>query len=89
MQDFAFHDLVGTLGVSLILICYFLIQVGRLTVENASYSILNLLGASLVLFSLYFEFNFASVLIEIFWVMISLIGIVKWFRGRLYRKAEV
>lgn len=80
MQSFVFHDLVGTVGVALILLCYFLIQMGYLAVENLRYSVLNLVGATLILYSLYYEFNFASVLIEGFWVIISLIGIVRYFR---------
>ena len=78
MQDIVFHDIIGTLGVALILLCYFLIQVGKLTAENLSYSVINMVGASLILFSLYYEFNFASVLIESFWVLISLIGISRY-----------
>ena len=79
MQDIVFHDIIGTVGVALILLCYFLIQVGKLTAENLSYSIINMIGASLILFSLYYEFNFASVLIESFWVIISLIGISRYY----------
>ena len=79
MQDIVFHDIIGTVGVALILLCYFLIQVGKLTAVIPSYSISNMIGASLILFSLYYEFNFASVLIESFWVIISLIGISRYY----------
>ena len=88
MQELQFHDIIGTLGVSLILLCYFLIQIGKLNPENLSYSVVNMIGASTILFSLYFEFNFASVLIEIFWVLISIIGIVRFFQSR-NRKIQV
>ena len=63
----------------MILICYFLIQVGRIDSEKLTFSVVNGLGASFILVSLYYEFNFASVLIEGFWVVISLIGIVRYF----------
>ena len=80
------YDLLGTLGVVMILACYFLIQIGRIDSEKLSFSIINGLGASFILVSLYYEFNFASVLIEGFWVLISLIGIVRYVyrqrRGR-------
>ena len=46
MQDIVFHDIIGTVGVALILLCYFLIQVGKLTAENLSYSIINMIGIS-------------------------------------------
>ena len=76
------HDIVGTFGVSLILLCYFLLQIGRMNNNQLIYSILNMLGAGLILISLYFEFNFSAVLIEGFWVIISLIGIFRYFRNK-------
>lgn len=77
-NTFEFHELIGTVGVGFILLCYFLIQTGKMSAENLPYSILNMAGALLILYSLYFEFNFASVLIESFWVLISLIGITRY-----------
>ncbi len=64
----------------MILLCYFLLQIGRMQNHQLSYSILNLLGAGLILVSLYFEFNFSAALIEGFWVIISLIGIFRYFK---------
>ena len=78
----AFHDIIGTAGVALILLCYFMLQIGKMSSNQLSYSIINLVGASLILFSLYFEFNFSAVLIEGFWVIISLIGIVRYLKGK-------
>ena len=43
----------------------------------------NLVGASLILLSLCFEWNFPSVVIEVFWALISLWGIVK---SRAFRR---
>ena len=76
--SFEFHEFIGTAGVGLILLCYFLIQTGKMSAENLPYSVINMAGALLILYSLYFEFNFASVLIESFWVLISLIGITRY-----------
>ena len=85
MQDIHFHNIIGTIGVSLILLCYFLIQIGKMSPENLRYSMINMIGASMILFSLTFEFNFASVLIEGFWVIISMIGIVRYIQVRVRR----
>ncbi|NKB62639.1 MAG: hypothetical protein GKR95_11130 [Gammaproteobacteria bacterium] len=76
------YDWLGTLGVAMILFCYFLIQIGRIDSERLAFSVVNGAGASLILVSLYYEFNFASVLIEGFWVVISLIGVVRYFYRR-------
>ena len=84
LLDMPWYDWLGTVGVLMILACYFLIQIGRMDSERLSFSVVNGLGASFILVSLYFEFNFASVLIEGFWVIISLIGIIRYY----YRKRE-
>lgn len=75
----AFHDFIGTSGVVFILFCYFMLQIGKMHSQQLSYILLNMLGASLILFSLYFEFNLSAMLIEGFWVIISLIGLFRYW----------
>jgi hypothetical protein len=77
-------DAVGILGVIIILIAYYLLSVGRWPANCLSYQWLNFIGAWLILFSLYFHWNTASVLIEVAWIIISLIGIY----GIYYPKKE-
>lgn len=78
-MSIAFHDLVGTAGVCFILLCFFMLQIGKMHSQQLSYILLNMLGASLILFSLYFEFNFSAMLIEGVWVIISLIGLYRYW----------
>jgi len=78
----AWYDVIGTIGVFLIIIAYAAVQSRRLDSTTLVYSILNLIGASMILVSLRYNFNLASVIIEFFWILISLWGIVLWFRGR-------
>ena len=40
---------------------------------------LNALGASLIIVSLLFDFNLSAFIVEAFWVIISLIGIGKYY----------
>ena len=54
-----------------------MIQIGKLEATNSWYSILNLIGAVLILFSLFYNWNTSAVIIEIFWIMISIFGIYK------------
>ena len=75
-------DTVGIIGVILVLLAYFLINTNKMTSLNLSYQLLNLTGASLILFSLIFHFNLASVFIEVSWIAISLIGIYRIRRNR-------
>lgn len=73
----AWYDVVGTLGVLLIVAAYFLLQVARVRSDAPLYSWLNLVGALMILTSLMFTFNFSSFVIEIFWIAISIIGLIR------------
>lgn len=70
-------DLLGLLGVVIIIIAYVLIQTEKLATTKPIYSILNILGASLILFSLLFDWNLSAVLIEVFWILISIYGLAR------------
>lgn len=76
-------DLIGLLGVALILIAYFALQTERIAAEDWRFSAINGLGAILIMISLYYTFNLASFVIEIFWLMISLYGLWKAWRRRV------
>lgn len=78
--DMLLADISGLAGVVLYLTSYGLSHSGRLSLDGAGYSWLNLLAGSLVLISLATEFNLASALIQLSWILISL--------GGLYRAAK-
>jgi membrane-bound ClpP family serine protease len=70
---------IGIIGVILVLLAYFLLQIDRLKQDSVIYSLLNLVGSFLILVSLYFTWNLASGIIEIAWFLISVFGLVKAF----------
>ena len=76
------YDIVGTTGVTLIVVSYFLLQVGRVDALSPLYSWLNLAGAVLILISLLYTFNFSSFVIEIFWILISIIGLFRAYTNK-------
>ena len=82
MLDLGWHDLVGGIGAALIILTYFLVQLKRLEGAGMTYSVFNALGAALILVSLSVNFNAASVVIECFWLAISLFGVVINLRAR-------
>lgn len=82
-MGYHWYDFVGNLGVIIILLTYFLLQIGRINSKSVKFSLLNLIGAFLILVSLYFEFNLSAFLIEFFWLIISLIGILKSLKSQM------
>lgn len=81
-MTFAWYNILGTAGVATIVITYILLQTERLRSDSLYYSLLNAVGAILILISLYFEFNFPSFVVEFFWLLISLFGIRKYLRQK-------
>ena len=81
-MSFAWYDILGTLGVAIIIVTYILLQIERVRSEQLLYSLLNAIGASLIIVSLYFSFNLSAFLVEFFWLLISLFGIGKYLLRR-------
>ncbi|MBK6658409.1 MAG: hypothetical protein IPG43_09815 [Proteobacteria bacterium] len=73
----AWYDVVGTAGVVLILIAYFLLQPERWSGQSLSYSLVNLVGSLMITVSLIYDFNLSSFIIEVAWIAISIYGIVR------------
>ena len=78
IMEFTFYDFVGSIGVGLIILTYILLQTEKIRSENLSYSVLNGLGAGLIVFSLFYNFNFSAFVVESLWVLISIYGIGKY-----------
>jgi len=71
------YNTIGTIGVGLILTTYFLLQTERIKSTGLLYSILNFFGSGMILISLFHEFNFPSFVVELAWVLISIMGILR------------
>jgi hypothetical protein len=84
-----FHDAAGIVGSMLIVTTYLLLQLRRINIDEARYSILNALGAGLIIFSLSMDFNLSAFIIEAFWLAISLIGIIQNFKTARRRKSSL
>lgn len=73
-------DTVGLVGVIIILISYYLLNVGKVNANDMSYLWLNIVGSALVLMSLFVHWNLPSVVIEVAWILISFIGMYRAYR---------
>ncbi len=82
LPNYAWYDFIGSIGVFVIILTYILLQTGRIKSETLGYSLFNAAGASLIIFSLVFNFNFSAFIVEFFWVLISVYGIIKYFLKR-------
>ena len=81
-MSYGFSDLVGNLGVFLILWSYLLLQIGRTRSNSLAYILMNFFGAAFILYSLIYDFNLSAFIIEIAWMLISLLGLARIFLAR-------
>lgn len=75
-------DLIGLTGVALLIVTYALLQLDKIDPKGFWYSFNNLVVAILVTVSLIYTPNLASIVIEIFWFLISLYGVVMFFKKK-------
>ena len=72
-------DLIGFVGVALLIGTYALLQFDKIDPKGFWYSFNNMMVAILVTVSLVYTPNLASLVIEFFWFMISVFGLWKFY----------
>ena len=75
-------DIIGMMGTGLVVGAFFLLQLNKVNPNGLNYNLMNLTGALFLLFSLCINFNLASFVIEIFWIIASLIGLVRYVKSK-------
>ena len=75
-------DIIGLSGVALLIITYALLQLDKINPKGFWYSFNNLIVAVLVTVSLIYTPNLASIVIEVFWFLISLYGVVMYYNRK-------
>ena len=75
-------DFIGLTGVALLIVTYALLQLDKINPKGFWYSFNNMIVAILVSVSLYYTWNTASVVIEVFWFLISVFGLVMYYKRK-------
>jgi hypothetical protein len=75
-------DVIGLIGVALLISTYALLQFDRIDPKGFWYSFNNMIVAILVTVSLFYTFNLASMVIEVFWFSLSVYGVVMYFKRK-------
>ena len=88
MQIDYLYNVIGSIGVILIVGSYLLLTIHRLSSTDLIYSVLNAAGATMIILSLLHNFNLAAFLIELFWLVISIIGIVLALKARMNSQSK-
>ena len=70
------YQWIGFFGMIFIVIAYLFLQTNKYSINSLQYQLLNLIGAILLLISLFVHFNLGSFIIEIFCIIITIYGII-------------
>ena len=83
LSDMTFIDWLGVLGSFVIAGAYLAVSRGWVDAERPLFNLMNLGGAGLILWSLWFRPNAGAILIEVLWIIIALAALIRYaMRGR-------
>jgi hypothetical protein len=70
-------QVLSAIGAALILLAFFLLQKGRMRPEQASYQVINLVGAGLLATAALMTESWAFVVLNVVWAMVALWALVR------------
>ena len=79
-------DIIGLVGVALLIVTYAMLQLDKIDPKGFWYSFNNFIVAILVTVSLVYTPNLASLVIEFFWFIISVYGMVMYYSRQQKKK---
>jgi hypothetical protein len=71
------NDLIGTIGVGIILLAYFLNMFSYIQNNGKLFYLLNIIGASIACFASYLINYIPFVILEGTWALVSVVGLLK------------
>jgi hypothetical protein len=72
-----FNDIIGTIGVGIILLAYFMNIFSLIKKDGVLFYIMNVFGASLACFASILIDYMPFVILEASWVIVSVVGLLK------------
>jgi hypothetical protein len=78
-----YNDLIGTVGVALILIAYFLNTERLIPVNGKFFYVMNTIGAAMACYASYLISYWPFVILEGAWTLISIYGLMRTMRIKM------
>ena len=79
----SWSDIIGSFGVTLLLIAFLLNLGSRISKDGLTYILLNLVGAGLAMLASWLIHYIPFVVLEGTWTLVSLVAFFNYFRKRL------
>ena len=78
-----YNDIIGTIGVGLILLAYFLNTAKMLERNKRAFYVMNIIGALLACYASFLIDYFPFVILEGTWTLVSIYGLMKTMRIKM------
>jgi hypothetical protein len=78
-----YNDIIGTIGVALILLAYFLNTTKMITVNGKLFFVMNVIGAALACYASFLIAYWPFVILEGTWVLVSIYGLMRVMKIKL------
>ncbi len=75
-------DLIGFIGVAILLIAYFLNLTNKVRNDDLVYLIMNFIGAGTACFASILLDYLPFIILEASWTLVSVIGLLSWLKRR-------
>lgn len=74
--------LIGLVGVVIVLVAYWLLASGRMSNDDWRYPVINIVGTLGIVVSLFESWNPASMVAQLVWIAISIVGLMRIAKKR-------
>ena len=78
-----YNDLIGTIGVGLILLAYFMNTAKMLERNKRAFYVMNIIGGAMACYASYLIEFFPFVVLEGTWTLVSIYGLMKTMRIKM------
>ena len=78
-----YNDLIGTLGVGLILLAYFLNTIRMIPVNGKAFYVMNIIGATLACYASFLINYMPFIILEGTWTLVSIYGLMKTMKIKM------
>lgn len=78
-----YNDIIGSIGVTLILLAYFLNTTKLITVNGKLFFVMNVMGAALACYASFLIDYWPFVILEGTWMLVSVYGLMKVMKIKL------
>jgi len=78
-----YNDIMGLIGVALILVAYFLNTESLITVNGKLFYVMNTIGAALACYASYLISYWPFVILEGAWTLVSIYGLMKTMKIKM------